>query len=49
MGRPQNQVRGNHRKGDKFMTQVMEPIRQVTADKKISLTKIMVLTDFSGV
>jgi nucleotide-binding universal stress UspA family protein len=31
------------------MTQVMEPIRQVTADKKISLTKIMVLTDFSGV
>jgi len=31
------------------MTQVMEPIRQVTADKKISLSRIMVLTDFSGV
>jgi nucleotide-binding universal stress UspA family protein len=31
------------------MNSVMEPIREVKADKKISLTKIMVLTDFSGV
>jgi len=31
------------------MTQVMEPIRAVRADQKISLAKIMVLTDFSGV
>ena len=31
------------------MTQVMEPIRAVRADQKISLAKIMVLTDFSDV
>jgi nucleotide-binding universal stress UspA family protein len=30
------------------MTQVMEPIRAVKADQKISLARIMVLTDFSG-
>jgi nucleotide-binding universal stress UspA family protein len=30
------------------MTQVMEPIRAVRADQKISLARIMVLTDFSG-
>lgn len=30
------------------MTQVMEPIREVRADQKISLARIMVLTDFSG-
>jgi nucleotide-binding universal stress UspA family protein len=30
------------------MTQVMEPIRAVSADQKISLARIMVLTDFSG-
>ena len=31
------------------MTQVMEPLRAVQADKKISLARIMVLTDFSPV
>lgn len=31
------------------MTQVMEPLRAVQADKKISLARIMVLTDFSAV
>jgi nucleotide-binding universal stress UspA family protein len=31
------------------MTQVMEPLRAVRADKKISLARIMVLTDFSPV
>ena len=30
------------------MTQVMEPIRAVKADQKISLARIMVLADFSG-
>lgn len=30
------------------MTQLMEPIRAVGADQKISLARIMVLTDFSG-
>lgn len=30
------------------MAQVMEPIREVRADQKISLARIMVLTDFSG-
>jgi len=31
------------------MTHVMEPIHEVKADKKVSLTKIMVMTDFSDV
>ena len=30
-------------------TQMMEPILEVQAEKKVSLTKIMVLTDFSAV
>lgn len=29
-------------------TQMMEPILEVQAEKKVSLTKIMVLTDFSA-
>jgi nucleotide-binding universal stress UspA family protein len=29
------------------MTQVLEPVREVSADKKLALTRIMVLTDFS--